>query len=107
MASTSDFVAYLCDQIRAAGEISARKMFGEYAVYCDGKVVALVCDDRVFVKKIAAAAAILGDSAEEAPPYDGAKPHFLISDIDDRRFMTRLIRTICDALPPPKPKKAP
>lgn len=106
MASTKDFTDYVCDQIRDAGDISSRKMFGEYAVYCDGKVVALICDDQVFVKKTTAAAMLLGDNAEEAPPYDGAKPHFLITDLDDQEFMTGLMRAICDELPPPKPKKA-
>ncbi len=105
MASSKDFVEYVCDQIRGAGDVSYRKMFGEYAVYCDGKVVALICDDQVFIKKTEAAAAILGKNAEEAPPYPGAKPHFLVSDLDDRRFMARLMRSVCDALPPPKAKK--
>ncbi len=106
MASSKDFVEYVCDQIRDAGDISFRKMFGEYALYCDGKTVALVCDDQVFVKKIEAAAAILGANAEEGFPYEGAKPHFLVTDLDDQHLITRLIRDICDALPPPKPKKA-
>ena len=106
MASTREFIEYVCEQVRDAGDISFRKMFGEYALYCDGKTVALVCDDQVFVKKIDAAAAILGAHAEEGFPYEGAKPHFLVTDPDDRQLMTRLIREICDALPPPKSKKA-
>ena len=106
MTSSKDFVEYVCDQIRDAGDISFRKMFGEYALYCDGKTVALVCDDQVFVKKIEVAAALLGENAEEGFPYEGAKLHFLVTDLDDQQLMTRLIRGICDALPPPKPKKA-
>ena len=106
MASTKDFVDYVCDQLRDAGDISSRKMFGEYAVYCDGKVIALICDDQVFVKKTEAATGMLGADAEEAPPYDGAKPHFRVTDLDNKRFMTKLIRAICDELPEPKPKKA-
>lgn len=106
MASTKEFTDYVCDQIRDAGDISSRKMFGEYAVYCDGKVVALICNDQVFVKKSKAATELLGDTAEEGFPYDGAKPHFLITDIDNQQFMTTLIRAIWDELPVPKPKKA-
>jgi 3-methyladenine DNA glycosylase AlkD/TfoX/Sxy family transcriptional regulator of competence genes len=106
MGSSKDFVEFICDQIRDAGDISFRKMFGEYALYCDGKMAALICDDQVFVKKTEAAAAVLGENAEEAPPYEGAKQYFLIADPDDQRLMTRLIRSICDVLPPPKPKKA-
>lgn len=105
MASSKDFAEYVCDQIRAAGDISIRKMFGEYAVYCDGKVVALICDDQVFVKKNAAATKLLGDGAEEGFPYTGAKPHFLVADLDSQPLMTKLVREICDELPEPKPKK--
>jgi TfoX/Sxy family transcriptional regulator of competence genes len=41
---------YICEQIAEAGNISYKKMFGEYAVYCDEKVVAFVCDNQLFVK---------------------------------------------------------
>ena len=79
-------------------------LLGEYAVYCDGKVVALICDDQVFVKKSKAAREMLGDNAEEGVPYDGAKSHYLITDLDNQRFMVQLMRAICDDLPEPKPK---
>lgn len=105
MGSNADFVEYVCEQLREAGDITHKKMFGEYGVYCDGKIVALVCDDQFFVKKTEAAAALLGDNAEEAPPYIGAKPYFLISDLDDRRFMARLIQAVRDEQPVPKAKK--
>lgn len=91
MASTKEFAEYVCDQMRGAGDIAMRKMFGEYAIYCDGKVGALVCDDQVFVKKTNAATELLGADAEEAPPYDGAKPHFLVTNLDNQSFMAGLI----------------
>jgi 3-methyladenine DNA glycosylase AlkD len=106
MASSREFVEFVCEQARDAGEITFKRMFGEYAVYCDGKTVALVCDDQLFVKKIPAAAALLGENAPEAPPYPGGKPHYIVGDPDDRRLMAALFRAIFDALPPPKPKKA-
>ena len=45
MASTEEFVKYVADQLRDAGEIVYRKMFGEYGIYCDGKIFGLICDD--------------------------------------------------------------
>lgn len=105
MASDAAFVDYVCDQMSAAGTIASRKMFGEYAVYCDGKVVALVCDDQLFVKPTSAGRAIVGDLAE-APPYAGAKPHFAIGDrVDDREWLRALIEATARELPAPKPKK--
>jgi TfoX/Sxy family transcriptional regulator of competence genes len=107
MASAQDFVEYLCDQMSAAGEISSRKMFGEYALYCGKKVVALVCDDQLFVKPTPGGKALLRRPVE-APPYPGAKPHFLIEDwLDDRQKLSCLIATTERELPEPKPKKAP
>lgn len=105
MASDQSFVEYVCDQIGRAGAITHKKMFGEYAVYCDGKVVALVCDNQLFIKPTEAARAFMGQVAE-APPYPGAKLYFLITDqLDDQPWITTAIRLTADALPEPVPKK--
>lgn len=104
MASSPDFVQFVVDQLRDAGAITFRKMFGEYAVYCDGKVVALICDDQLFVKPTAAGLALTGDPVLE-PPYPGAKPYLLIGDrVDDREWLGALVRRTAEALPPPKTK---
>jgi TfoX/Sxy family transcriptional regulator of competence genes len=104
MASDLGFVEYVADQIADAGEVSFRKMFGEYAIYCDAKVVALVCDDRLYVKQTTAGRAFIGEPVE-APPYPGAKPHLLIEDrLDDRAWVSELIRLTAVELPLPKPK---
>ncbi|MEW9897985.1 TfoX/Sxy family protein [Chitinivorax sp. PXF-14] len=104
MASDLEFVEYVCDQISDAGSISFRKMFGEYAVYCNGKVVALVCDNQLFVKPTDRGRLLVGN-VTEAPPYPGAKPYFLVGDrLDDREWVSRLIRTTESELPIPKPK---
>jgi TfoX/Sxy family transcriptional regulator of competence genes len=105
MSSNESFVTFIVDQIEGAGAISYRKMFGEYAIYRDGKVVALVCDNQLFVKRTDAGRAFIGDVVE-APPYPGAKPSFLIEDkLDDREWMSQLIRLTASELPAPKPKK--
>jgi DNA transformation protein and related proteins len=105
MSSDLSFVEYVCEQINGAGQISSRKMFGEYAIYCDQKVVALVCDNQLFVKPTIAGRAAIANPVE-APPYPRAKPYFLISEqLDDRPWMANLIRLTADELPMPKPKK--
>jgi len=105
MSSDPGFVEYVCDQLQGAGGISSRKMFGEWAIYCGAKVVALVCDDRLFVRPTAAGRAFVGQPVE-APPYPSAKPHFLIEDrIDDREWLAELIRVTEREIPEPKPKK--
>ena len=105
MASDQDFVDYVCDQMGGAGRISYRKMFGEYALYLDGKVVALVCDNQVFVKPTAGGRAYIGE-VTEGLPYPGAKPQFLVTEqLDDREWISRLIQITDAELPLPKPKK--
>ena len=105
MATDLEFMEFLADQMAGAGEISHRKMFGEYAVYCGGKVVALVCDNQLFVKPTAAGRAFIG-APVEAPAYPGAKDSFLIEDaFEDRDWIAELIRITARDLPAPKPKK--
>ncbi|KVC88559.1 competence protein TfoX [Burkholderia ubonensis] len=106
MASSQSTVDFIVEQMAAAGAVSARKMFGEYGIYCDGKMVALVCDDRLFVKPTPDGKAFLGE-CEEGPPYPGAKPCLVISGErwDEREWLSRLIRITAAQLPPPKPRK--
>ncbi len=105
MATDPEFMDFLADQMAGAGAISYRKMFGEYAVYCDGKVVALVCDNQLFVKPTAAGRAYLG-APVAAPAYPGAKDSFLIEDaFEDRDWISELIRITARELARPMPKK--
>jgi len=105
MASDQDFVDFIVDQLENAGDITSRKMFGEYAIYCDGKVTALVCDNQLFVKPTEAGRSFIGEVVE-APPYPGAKMSFLIEDgFEDRDWISDLVRITAKELPEPKPKK--
>jgi TfoX/Sxy family transcriptional regulator of competence genes len=105
VASDIRFVEYVCEQIRGAGRVSHRRMFGEFAVYCDGKVVALVCDNQFFLKPTAAGKALL-ERVKEAPPYPGAKPYYLIdSQLDDAEAAAAIVRVTAEALPMPKARR--
>lgn len=104
MASSLDFVEYVCEQIGDAGEITYKKMFGEYGIYCNGKIVGVICDNQFFVKKTEAGASIYPD-CEEAAPYTGAKAHFVIDSVDDRKLMAEFISATYNELPIPKPPK--
>ena len=106
MASKKELVEFIAEQMSGAGTVSYRRMFGEYGLYCDGKYFAAVCDDRLFVK-ITEGGRRLYPDLPEAPPYEGAKNYFLVEDVENREFLSRLVRTTCEALPAPKvkPKK--
>lgn len=105
MASDPGFVEFIHEQLREVGGVSHRKMFGEYALYMGNKVVALVCDDQLFLKPTAAGRALL-PSPVEAPPYPGAKPYFVVGEyLDDPEFLAALFRATEGEVPEPKPKK--
>lgn len=105
MSSDPKTVAYIVDQVSAAGDVVAKPMFGEYGIYCQGRLVALVCDDQLFVKATAAGRGFAPD-ATEAPPYPGAKPSLLIDaeHWDDRDWMVSLFSGSAAELPLPKLK---
>jgi len=104
MASNPDFVQYIADQCAGAGEITMKKMFGDYGIYCDGIIFGLICDNRFYLKPTDVGRSLLR-SVEMRPPYDSAKDYFFIEDVDDRDYLSVLVRETCKALPQPKPKK--
>ena len=104
MASNSDFVQYIAVQCAGAGEIVTKKMFGDYGIYCNGKIFGLICDDRFYLKPTEAVRPLLR-TLELRPPYEGAKDYFYIADVDDHDYLSQLVSEMCKALPEPKPKK--
>ncbi|NBH70493.1 TfoX family protein [Clostridiaceae bacterium] len=104
MASKIEFVEFIADQLKGAGAITCKKMFGEYGVYCEGKIFAVICEDQFYIK-ITEAGRKLCPHLQEAPPYKGAKNYFLVEDVEDREKMVKLAVATCGELPAPKEKK--
>ena len=107
MATQQSTVDFILEQIAGAGGVSAKKMFGEYGVYCDEKMVALICDDQLFVKPTPGGKAHAAGCGEGAP-YPGAKPCLLIPGHhwDDREWLTRLVQITAAELKPAKKKSS-
>ena len=105
MASKQSTVDYIVDQLGGPDVVTAKKMFGEYGVYKDSKLVALICDNQLFVKPTDSGRAFIGPPGA-APPYPGAKPYFLIlgESWDDSAWLCELFNRTAAALPLPKPK---
>ncbi len=105
MASQQSTVDYIVEQMTGAGVVSARKMFGEYAVFCSGKLVGLICGNELFIKPTEAGRSYLGDAVER-PPYKSSKPFFWISGDrwEDGDWLAGLVRVTADALPVPVKK---
>jgi DNA transformation protein and related proteins len=107
MSTSQTTVDYILDQLVKVPNIEARKMFGEYALYVGTKVVALICDDNLFVKITLEGKEFVGPNYKEGHAYDGAKASMLIKEelIEDREWLCELIEVTNKYLPEPKPKK--
>ena len=105
MASDPGFVEYVVDQIGLGRELVHKRMFGEWGLWLDGKIVALICDDQLLLKPTPAGKTLLGGSPPGVPPYPQAKPWLLVEDLDDGEALARLLRATADALPATKVAK--
>lgn len=105
MATDLSFVEYVVEQSGLDDRITFKRMFGEYGIYIDGKVVAFACDNSLFVKA-ANATAELTASLPRRPPYPGAKPYPVADELlDDSDQLQALLLATASAMPEPKPKK--
>lgn len=104
MATSKTYLQFILDQLSGLEGITYRAMMGEYILYLHGKIAAYVCDDRLLVKPVAAARALLPKAPFE-PPYPGAKEMLLVEDVDNGAFLVELLAAMYDELPEPKPKK--
>lgn len=103
MATSVDFIEYVCDQISGVGQLQYKKMFGEYMVYVNAKPVLIVCNSTVFVKQLDC----ISDKMQGAPvgfPYKGAKEHYIL-DIDNGDFSKEIAALVEAVTPLPKPGK--
>lgn len=107
MATRKETAAFILQQLGLPDRFSARAMFGEYALYADGRPVALICDDQLFVKIMPASAALEG-SCERAPAYPGSKDHYLVPEdmISGGGKLAGVLLRIAEALPAPGVKRA-
>ena len=103
MASSREYLEFVLEQLSGLEEITYRQMMGEYILYCRGRIVGGIYDDRLLVKPTASAAAMIPDAQKEIP-YEGGKEMLLVGEIDDREFLRELIDSIAEELPAPKKK---
>lgn len=107
MASTRAYLDFILEQLSPLEGISVRPMMGEYLLYCGGKLVGGVYDDRLLLKETPAARRLLEEAGLEAErdlPYEGAR-EMLLADVDRRELLQNMVRSIADELPAPKKKR--
>lgn len=105
MPSSQKFRDYVVGQFKGELRVTTRKMMGEYILYADGKVFGGIYDDRLLVKPVPAALAML-PNAKKQLPYDGTKPMLRITDeqIADSTFLTKLLDAMLPEVPASRKK---
>ncbi len=104
MATDLSFVQYVAEQAGLGERLTHKRMFGEYGLYIDDKVVGFACDNSLFIKPADGTAA-LTVALPKRPPYPGAKDHPVADELlDDADALRALLLASHDALPTPKPK---
>ena len=105
MGTERRFVDYVLETAGLGARLVDKRLFGEYALYLDGKVVAFVCDNSIYIKPSQAVKNLTPD-LPQGPPYPGAKD-YPIADalLDDPDALRGLLVETAAQLPQPKPKK--
>ena len=101
MASSKEYLNFILDQLSGLNGISYRAMMGEYIIYLGGKIVGGIYDDRLLIKPVKSAIAMLPDAKMESP-YEGGKEMLLVEDVDNREFLQELLQAMYKELPAPK-----
>ncbi len=104
MSSNKEYLDYVLEQLSELEGITYRAMMGEYILYYQEKIFGGIYDDRLLVKPVSAAKALLSDAPEELP-YEGAKEMLLVEDVDDKQLLRKLIISMSGELPMPRRKK--
>lgn len=102
MATSKGFHDHVVECLQRVGEISTRRMMGEYCVYHRGKLIGDICDDQLFLKPTASVLRLMPE-AERAYPYEGSKTLMVVvDDLEDTDRMARVLEEMVKELPEPK-----
>ncbi len=88
MASSKDYRDYILEQLSELSNITCRPMMGEFLLYADGVLFGGIYDDRLLVKKVDENAKF---EMPEAIPYDGAKPMYLVEEVDNKNRLSEIV----------------
>ena len=101
MASSKAYLEFISEQLSELEEITYRAMMGEYIIYYRGRIVGGIYDDRLFVKPVKSAVALMPDAVYELP-YECAKEMLLVDNVDSKEFLTELFNAMYEELPAPR-----
>ena len=104
MASSKEYLEFILEQLSELDDVTYRAMMGEYILYYRGKIIGGIYDDRLLVKPVKSAVALMPDATFELP-YEGAKEILLVADVEDRDSLAAIFVAMYDDLPLPTKKR--
>lgn len=104
MASSKEYLNFILEQLSDLDDVTHRAMMGEYIIYYRSRIVGGIYDDRLLVKPVQAALALMPEATYELP-YAGGREMLLVEDVDNKAFLAQLFDAMYEELPLPKPKK--
>ncbi|MCM1052790.1 MAG: TfoX/Sxy family protein [Ruminococcus sp.] len=102
MATNKEYIEYVSEILKDIGDITYKKMFGEYMIYINSKPLITVCNNTCFIKQKDE----IKDLMQNAPlgfPYNGAKEHYIL-DIDNYELSKKVLIKLESITPLPKKK---
>ena len=104
MTSSKQYLEYILERLSGLDDISYRAMMGEYIIYYRGKIIGGIYDDRLLIKPVKSAKAMMPNADMELP-YEGAREMILVDETENEDFLKELIETMYDELPSPRKRK--
>ena len=95
MASTKEYRDFIIEQLDLLNDITCKSMMGEYLLYYNGLLFGGIYDDRLLVKMVSNNKKY---KMEETIPYKGAKPMYLVDDVDDKDKIKNIVIDTCKDL---------
>lgn len=95
MATTKDYKDFILEQLSILDGITCKSMMGEYLLYYKGLLFGGIYDDRLLVKKLDSNN---GYNMQEAIPYKGAKPMYLVDDVDNQELLREIVLDTCKSI---------
>ena len=92
----ANFKDYVLSQLKLiGGDILCRPMMGEYLLYFNGQLFGGFYNSRLLVKIVEENKQF---NMEQAIPYKGAKPMYLVNELDDVEILKQIVLATCSGL---------
>ncbi len=88
MATSKDYKDFVLEQLSILDNITCKPMMGEYLLYYNGTLFGGIYDDRLLVKRVENNKKY---NMKESIPYNGAKPMYLVDEIDNAEILKNII----------------